>query len=109
MSGKLRMLGVARATRAPNYPSFPTIAETIPGYTSGGWFGLIAPAGTPKEIVALLNRETNHALSQSDVREKMVALGLEIHTEPPEFFTKLLREDFEKWGKLARDIDFKPM
>jgi tripartite-type tricarboxylate transporter receptor subunit TctC len=109
LSGKLRMLGIARAVRAPNYPDFPTIAETIPGHTSGGGFGFIAPAGTPKEIIALLNRETNRALAQPDVRERMIALGLEIHTEPPEFFTELLKSDFAKWGKLARDIDFKPL
>jgi tripartite-type tricarboxylate transporter receptor subunit TctC len=107
-AGKLRMLGIARAARAPNYPEFPTIAETVPGYTSGGWFGLIAPAATPKEIVALLNREANRAMMLPDVREKMNTFGLEIHTEPPEFFADTIRSDFAKWGKLARDIGFKP-
>ncbi|MEN3355924.1 MAG: hypothetical protein V7640_4082 [Betaproteobacteria bacterium] len=108
VSGKLRLLGVARATRAPNYPEFPTIAETIPGYQSGGWFGFIAPAGTPKDVVMLLNQEINRAMTQPDVREKMTAFGLEIHTETPEFFADTIRSDFAKWGKLARDIDFKP-
>jgi len=56
----------------------------------------------------LLNREMNAAMKLPDVREKMTALGLEIHTESPEFFIKTLRDDFEKWGKLARDIGFKP-
>ena len=70
---------------------------------------MIAPAGTPKEIIAILNRETNRALAQPDVRERMIALGLEIHTEPPEFFNELLRADQQKWGKLVRDIDFKPL
>jgi tripartite-type tricarboxylate transporter receptor subunit TctC len=108
VSGKLRLLGVARATRAPGYPNIPTIAETVPGYESGGWFGFIAPAGTPKEVVTLLNREMNRAMMQPDVREKMTAFGLEIHTESPEFFTETIRSDFAKWGKLARDIGFKP-
>ena len=108
VSGRLRLLGIAKATRAANYPDFPTIAETIPGYESGGWFGFIAPAGTPKEIVTLLNREINRAMTLPDVREKMTAFGLEIHTEPPEFFTETMRSDFVKWGKLARDIGFKP-
>ena len=108
VSGKLRLLGIARATRAPNYPEFPTIAETLPGFESGGWFGFIAPAGTPKDIVALLNREMNRAMTLPDVREKMTAFGLEIHTESPEFFTETIRSDFAKWGKLARDIGFKP-
>ncbi len=108
-SGRLRMLGVARATRSPSYPNVPTIAETVPGFTSGGWFGLIAPAGTPKEIVALLNRETNLALANPSVREQMNSYGLEIHTESPEFFADMIRSDFAKWGKLARDIGFKPI
>ncbi len=108
VAGKLRLLGVARATRAPNYPNFPTIAETVPGFQSGGWFGFIAPAGTPKEVIALLNQEMNRAMMLPDVREKMTAFGLEIHTESPEFFSETIRSDFAKWGKLARDIGFKP-
>ena len=108
VAGKLKMLGVARATRAPNYPQFPTIAETIPGYASGGWFGFIAPANTPKAVITLLNTEMNRAMTLPDVREKMTAFGLEIHTEPPEFFAETIKSDFVKWGKLARDIGFKP-
>ena len=108
-SGRLRMLGVARATRSPSYPNVPTIAETVPGFTSGGWFGLIAPAGTPKEIVALVNREVNLALAVPSVREQMNSYGLEIHTESPEFFADMIRSVFAKWGQLARDIGFKPI
>lgn len=107
VSGRLRMLGIAKATRVPNYPDFPTIAESVPGYTSGGWFGFIAPAGTPKDIITLLNREMNNAMKLPDVREKMTAYGLEIHTESPEYFTDVIRRDFEVWGKVARDIGFK--
>ena len=108
VSGRLRLLGVAREKRAPNYPDFPTIAESVPGYASGGWFGFIAPAGTPANIITLLNREFNAAMKLPDVREKMTAYGLEIHTETPEFFTDTIRRDFEMWGKVARDIGFKP-
>ena len=108
-SGKLRMLGVARATRYPPYPNGPAIAETVPGFASGGWFGIIAPAGTSKEIVTLLNREVNVALNQPEVRERMNTYGLEVHTESPEFFAEMIRNDFAKWGKLARDINFKQL
>ena len=108
-SGKLRLLGIARATRSPDYPNVPTIAETVPGYTSGGWFGIIGPAGVPKEIVTLLNKEVNWALQQPDVRDRMKKLGLEIHTEPPEFFTELMRKDFENWGKVVKGMGFKPL
>lgn len=108
VSGRLKILGVARDKRAPNYPQFPTIAETVPGFASGGWFGFIAPAGMPKDMIGLLNREMNAAMKLPDVREKMTAYGLEIHTESPEFFTQTIRNDFDKWGKLAKDIGFKP-
>ena len=108
VSGRLRLLGIAKATRAAQYPDFPTIAETLPGYESGGWFGFIAPAGTPRDIIMLLNKEMNYAMTLPDVREKLTAFGLEIHTETPEYFTEVIRRDFEKWGKLVRDIGFKP-
>lgn len=109
VSGRLRILGVARESRAPNYPQFPTLSEAgVPGFTSGGWFGAIGPAGMPKDIVALLNREMNAAMKMPDIREKASILGLDLHTESPEFFTKTLRDDFEKWGKLAREVGFKP-
>jgi tripartite-type tricarboxylate transporter receptor subunit TctC len=108
-SGKLRLLGIARATRSPDYPNVPTIAETVPGFASGGWFGIIGPAGVPKEIVALLNKEVNWALQQPDIRDRMKKLGLEIHTEPPEFFTELMRKDFENWGKVVKGMGFKPL
>ena len=108
-SGKLRMLGIARAARLPAYPNVPTIGETVPGFVSGGWFGIIAPAGTPKDIVSLLNREVNAAMTQAAVKEQMNTLGLETHLETPEFFSDTIRRDFGQWGKLARDINFKPL
>ena len=58
--------------------------------------------------MTLLNQEMNRALMLPDVREKLAAFGLEVHTESPEYFTDVIRRDFEKWGKLARDIGFKP-
>jgi tripartite-type tricarboxylate transporter receptor subunit TctC len=108
VSGRLRLLGVARATRAPSYPDFPTIAESLPGFESGGWFGMIGPATMPKSAVSLLNQEFNRALMLPDVRDKLAAFGLEVHTESPEYFSEVIRRDFEKWGKLARDIGFRP-
>ena len=108
VSGRLKLLGIARGARAPNYPELPTIAESLPGFESGGWFGIVGPAATPKNVVTLLNQEVNRALTLPDVRDKLAAFGLEVHTESPEYFTDVIRRDFEKWGKLARDIGFKP-
>jgi tripartite-type tricarboxylate transporter receptor subunit TctC len=108
-SGRLRVLGIARGTRSSEYPNIPTLSEAVPGFTSGGWFGLIAPAGTPKEMVAIMNREVNLALASPDVLQKMKAFGLEVHVESPEFFSETIRADFIKWGRLAKDIKFKPI
>lgn len=107
-AGRLKLLAIGRATRSPKYPDYPTIAETLPGYENSGWFGFIAPAGTPREIVVLLNKEMNRAVMLPDVREKLDAYGLEVHAESPEFFANRIRSDIEKWGKVARDIGFQP-
>ena len=108
LAGRVRLLGIGRATRAPNYPDFPAISETLPGFSAGGWFGIIAPAGTPREAVTVLNREVNRALMLPDVRDKLTAFALEVHNETPEHFGAVIRRDMEKWGRLARDIGFKP-
>ena len=107
-SGRGRLLGIAKATRAPNYPDLPTIAETVPGFTSGGWFGFVAPAKVPKEIIAVLNREANAAMKRPDVRAKLESLGLEVWTESPEYLGDLMKSEYEKYGKVARDIGLVP-
>ena len=108
-AGRLKLLAIGRATRSPKYPQYPTIAETLPGYENSGWFGFIGPAGMAREQVVLLNKEMNRAMTQPDVRAKLDTFGLEIHTESPEFFAERIRKDFEKWGKVARDIGFKQL
>jgi tripartite-type tricarboxylate transporter receptor subunit TctC len=107
-SGRVRLLGIAKATRAPNYPDLPTIAETVPGFTSGGWFGFVAPAKVPKEIIAVLNREANAAMKRPDVRAKLESLGLEVWTESPEYLGNLMKSEYNKYGKVARDIGLVP-
>ena len=102
--GKVRLLAIAKETRAPNYPDIPTIAETVPGFSSGGWFGFVAPAKVPKDIIAVLNREANAAMKLPEVRERLVALGLDLWTESPEYFGKLMASEYDKYGKVARDI-----
>ena len=107
-SGRVRLLGIAKATRASNYPDIPTVAETVPGFTSGGWFGFVAPANVPKEIITILNREANAAMKRPDVRAKLEALGLELWNESPEYFRDLMKSEYEKYGKVARDIKLVP-
>ncbi|HYH41037.1 MAG TPA: tripartite tricarboxylate transporter substrate-binding protein [Burkholderiales bacterium] len=107
-SGRVRLLGIAKATRAPNYPDYPTIAETVPGFSSGGWFGFVAPANTPKEAIAVLNREMNAAMKMPDIRKKLEVLGLDVWTESPSFLGALMKSEYDKYGKVARDIGLVP-
>jgi tripartite-type tricarboxylate transporter receptor subunit TctC len=108
-AGKLKMLGIARTSRLPDYPTVPTLAETLPGFASGGWFGMIAPTGAPPEAIALLNKEFNLALKDPEIIERMKKLGLDTHTESPQYFTDTINSDLARWGKLLKDIDFKKM
>jgi len=108
LSGRLRLIGVTNPVRVPNKPELPIFADAVPGYDSRGWFGYVAPAGTPRDVVRLLNEEINRAMKLPDVAEKMTAVGLIIVTESPEFFGEVIRSDYEKYGKLARDIGFTP-
>jgi tripartite-type tricarboxylate transporter receptor subunit TctC len=107
-SGRVRLLGIAKATRAPNYPDLPTIAETVPGFESGGWFGFVAPAKVPRDIITLLNREANAAMKRPDMRAKLETLGLEVWTESPEFLRDVMKSEYDKYGKVARDINLVP-
>ncbi len=107
-SGRVRLLGIAKATRAANYPDLPTIAESVPGFSSGGWFGFVAPAKVSKEIITILNREANAAMKQPEVRAKLEMLGLDVWTEPPEYLRDLMQSEYDKYGKVARDIKLVP-
>jgi tripartite-type tricarboxylate transporter receptor subunit TctC len=107
-NGRLRLLGIAKATRAPNYPDLPTIAETVPGFSSGGWFGFVAPAKVPKEIIGLLNREINAAMRLPDVHSRLEQLGLDVANESPEFLGNLMKSEYEKYGKLVKAIGLVP-
>jgi tripartite-type tricarboxylate transporter receptor subunit TctC len=103
-AGRVRLLAVTSPARAELFPETPTVAETLPGYDSGGWFGYLAPAGTPAKIVALLNQEINRAMMLPDVKDKLTAIGLTVVAETPESFARTLRSDYEKYGKLIRTI-----
>ena len=107
-SGRARLIGVTNDVKVPNRPELPLLADAAPGYDSRGWFGYVAPAGVPQEIVRKLNEEINRAMRQPDVAEKMVNAGLIIVTEPPEHFARILKTDYEKYGNLVKNIGFTP-
>jgi tripartite-type tricarboxylate transporter receptor subunit TctC len=107
-SGTVNLVAITNKERVALWPDTPTVAETIPGWTAGGWFGYAGPAGMPQDIVTKWNAEINRAFKSPDVIEQMSAAGLIITTEPPEFFTKVLNSDYARYGKLVKDIQFVP-
>jgi tripartite-type tricarboxylate transporter receptor subunit TctC len=92
----------------PDKPDLPVFAKTVPGYDMRGWFGVVAPASTPREIIRRLNEEVNRAMQQPDVNAKLVTAGLIVANESPEYFDKFIKSEYAKYGKLVRDIGFQP-
>jgi tripartite-type tricarboxylate transporter receptor subunit TctC len=107
-SGRLKVLGITNPTRDPALPNYPTIGETVKGYAAPGWFGFVAPAGTPPDIVKKLNDEINRAIKLPEVQKSMATLGLIPQTGSPEDFGRIIRADNEKFAKLVKDIGYQP-
>lgn len=107
-AGRLKLIAVTNDVKVPNKPELPVFAETVPGYDMRGWFGWVTPAKTPRDIVKRLNAEINRAMQQPEVNTKLVDLGLLVQNESAEYFDKFLKAEYEKYGKLVRDIGLKP-
>ena len=107
-SGKLRALGVTTQRRTPLAPDVPAVAETVPGYDLVGWYGLLAPLGTPKAIVNQISSEIARALKTTEVQERLVSTGAEAVESSPAEFTKFLEKETLRWGKVLRDAGIKP-
>jgi tripartite-type tricarboxylate transporter receptor subunit TctC len=106
--GKLRALAVTSKARVPTLPDVPTMAEAgYPDVEGESWFAVAVPAGTPKEIVALLNREIVKAMALPDVKERLATLGFDSIASTPEEFGARIRTDTEKWGKVIRAANIK--
>ncbi|MCX8115942.1 MAG: tripartite tricarboxylate transporter substrate-binding protein, partial [Burkholderiaceae bacterium] len=102
--GKLRALAVTSAKRVDDLPNVPTIQELgYPGFDAVTWFGFLAPAGTPKDIVAKLNAEFNKALQQPDLRKKLADQGAEPVGGTPAQFAALIKDDIARWGKVVKE------
>ena len=102
-AGRLRLLAVTGARRSSAMPEVPTVAESgLPGFEASNWFGLMAPAGTPPEIVNRLHAETAKVLQAPEVRERLAALGFEIQPGSPQELHALLRNETEKWAKVIK-------
>ncbi|MEP6655681.1 MAG: tripartite tricarboxylate transporter substrate binding protein [Betaproteobacteria bacterium] len=103
---KLKALGVASPGRLAAVPEMPTIAESgLPGFDVTSWYGIVAPAGTPTEVIARLQRELEKALRAPDVREKLGGLGAEPIGNSPAEFDAMIRSETAKWRKIVKDAE----
>ena len=101
-AGKVRALATSGIKRNPLTPDLPTVGETVPGYESTIWIGLMAPKGTPKEVVTFLNTSINKILERSDVKEAWLKQGAIPTVKTPEEFDAYLRQDIEKWAHVLK-------
>lgn len=103
-AGKLKALAVTDGKPSPVAPDLPTVAASgLPGFEALQWFGILAPAGTPKEIVSRVHAEIANALQLPEVRERLQGLGMQIAGGGPEQFGSFMRAESAKWGKVVRD------
>ena len=108
-SGKLRALAVTTAKRSTLAPELPTVAESgLPGFDVAGWYGFVAPAKTPPDIVRKLNLAINYALASPELVERLRALGLEPVGGTPEAAALLIRNEVARWNKVVRDARIPP-
>jgi tripartite-type tricarboxylate transporter receptor subunit TctC len=102
--GQLKVLATTGAKRSKFFPNVPTVAESgLPGYESVGWFGLLAPAHTPREIVDKLNRAVVAIMAEPNVIQRMAALGAEPEPQTPDEFARYINADVAKWGALVKE------
>jgi tripartite-type tricarboxylate transporter receptor subunit TctC len=102
-SGQLKALGVTDTARSKFYPDVPTVADTVPGYESVGWFGLLAPPNTPPEIVNQLNQVIVAATATQEFRDHLATMGAEPKPQTPQEFARYINADVAKWSKLVKD------
>ena len=108
-SGKIRGLGVTTARRTMALPNLPTIAEAgLPGYEVSGWYGLVAPAATPKAVIARLHSVAQMALRQPDIREKLLGVGVEATESTTAQFGEKIKVELAKWEKIVKPLGIKP-
>jgi tripartite-type tricarboxylate transporter receptor subunit TctC len=101
-AGTLRALAVTTMRRQPLLPDVPALSEFLPGYEASGWYGIVAPTGTPAEIIDKLNKEIDAGLRDEKTRARLVDLGCDIFASSPTEFAKFIADETEKWSKVVR-------
>src|SRR5437868_11655647 len=108
-AGTLRGIAVTTAQRSSSMPELPTIAESgLPGYDAAPWGGILAPAGTPKPVVAKLNGAMNAVLKEEDVHARLGGAGIEIQGGTPAEFGEVIKAEIEKWGRVVKQAGIQP-
>jgi tripartite-type tricarboxylate transporter receptor subunit TctC len=107
-AGRLHALAVTGPERSKLFPDLPAIAEFYPGYEVTIWLGLFSTAGTPEAVLAQLHSEVNKVLAEAEVRRKLNAAGgLEPYITTPAEYAELIRRDYEKYGKIVKEVGIK--
>jgi len=106
-AGRVRPLGVTSDKRTKQFPDVPAIAETVPGYEFTAWIGAFAPAGTPRPVIDRLNAELRRAVSDPEISAKLDSMTLDPMYMTPEQFATRLQSDYERYGKMLRDLGTK--
>jgi tripartite-type tricarboxylate transporter receptor subunit TctC len=101
-AGKLKLLAVASPNRLPALPDVPTIAETLPGFEAVAWYGIVAPPGTPKNIVDTINADVNEALRQPELRDHLKKLSAEVFGGSVEKTSRYMGEEVERWRAVIK-------
>ena len=107
-SGKLTAIGLTSLKRSANAPEVPTIAESLPGFEVELVYGIVAPAGTPRDFVAKLNNEIVKIMEAPDTRERLAGQGFEVRTSTPEQLGGYIRSEIAKWAPIVKESGAKP-
>jgi len=100
---RIRALGVTSRKRSPQVPNVPAIAETLPGFENLGWFGLVAPTGTPQAILDKIHADVTKVLAAADVKKRFDDLGMAPAGNTPAEFTRAMKEESERWARVVRE------
>lgn len=108
-AGKVRRLAVTSNKRFPGFPDLPSLSESVPGLVMNGWFGVVAPAGTPPDTIARLNRAIGDYLQGPEIQQKLIAFGLATEgAGTPESTARFLVEERERWRAVAKELEIEP-
>lgn len=107
-AGKLRLITISSPNRVSDWPDAQIAQDVVPGFSALGWFGYLAPAGTPPAVIEKLNKAINTALSDKVITERLNGWGLTVVNESPQYFERVLKEDHERYGNIVKTIGYQP-